>query len=100
MVARYRRPGASETERQRNVHRDVRFLRGIVGNLVHTGDWSGCSADEQLVVDLWLGVDGVPPGLKISWVLLVDPPGAEGGVWEHGRSPAGFYWACRSRLYM
>ncbi len=39
------------------------------------------------------------PGLKVSWVMLVDPEGEEGGVWERGRSPAAFYWACRSRLY-
>ena len=66
--------------------------------LLHTGSWGAEDAAEVPFL-LWLGVDGIPPGLKVSYVFLVDARGKEGGVWEPGRSPATFYWACRSRKY-
>ncbi len=59
---RYARPGKEESERRVAVHRDARFLRGIVEELLRSGDWSACSADQHIEVLLWLGVDGIPPG--------------------------------------
>ena len=88
---RYKRPGPTETQRRRTVHCDVRFLRGLVSEVLLTGAWGHASAADTMF-ELWLGVDGVPPGLKVSYFFLVDPRGTEGGVWEDGASPTSFYW--------
>ena len=80
------------------MHESPYFLREIVARLLQTGDWSD-SAAETGPFHLWLGIDGIPPGLKVSYVFVLDGRGQAGGVWAPGRSPAAFYWACRGRVY-
>ena len=74
------RPGKDVSAQRRNVHRDVRFLRGIVDVLLRTGDWSGHTEGDVHALKLWLGINGIPPGLTITYVLVVDPRGMQGCI--------------------
>ena len=71
---RYVRPGKVESERRATVHRDPRFLRAIVYELLETGTWDE-PGSADVAFKLWIGTDGIPPGLKVSWVFLGHPCG-------------------------
>ena len=90
---RYVPPGAELTAQRRTMHEEPNFLREIIQRLLRTGDWTtGGAVDANFL--LWMGIDGIPPGLKISYVFVMDSRGADGQVWAAGCSPAAFCIAC------